>query len=327
MAGFVYIFSNPLYSRIKIGKSKKDPTIDRIKELNRETSNPEPFICEYYAFVGDENGLEQHIHKFFAEKRSRNNKEFFDVTVHDAINSIRKFSKMFGGLKYEDSFGRDALRENRNDAVSSSKAVNPQVQAQKLRLNTFADICLQVKDRHHLVQVYLELDNKTFSNKRQLAEKKSTLFSRRSRKSEIENFDCLIRQNFASQIFLGLYYRFWQKYVEEGYTPLDGFRTSLEEFRNLLRTTSDMEIIKNHVFPKSVNFYVGWIHQTKISWTDRAPPLPNLHENFHYKFYSILNQSKDMKIKYEGDFWNNEVVEFFIQNSHLDPDYCWEFKK
>mgnify|MGYP001270521783 CR=1 FL=1 len=41
MAGFVYIMSNPLFDRIKIGKSTKDPTKDRLNELNRETGIPE----------------------------------------------------------------------------------------------------------------------------------------------------------------------------------------------------------------------------------------------------------------------------------------------
>ena len=93
MAGFVYIFSNPLYARIKIGKSKKDPTIDRISELNRETSNPEPFYCEYYAFVGDEHGLEQRIHQIFSDKRSRNNKEFFEVSIEAAYETVGIINK------------------------------------------------------------------------------------------------------------------------------------------------------------------------------------------------------------------------------------------
>ena len=54
MAGFVYILSNPLFTRIKIGK----PTKDRLNELNSETDTPEKYKCEYNAFVGDKHGLE-----------------------------------------------------------------------------------------------------------------------------------------------------------------------------------------------------------------------------------------------------------------------------
>ena len=51
--------SNPAFpDLIKIGKSKKDPTTDRVSELN-QTGVPEPFKVEYYAFVEDEDYLEQ----------------------------------------------------------------------------------------------------------------------------------------------------------------------------------------------------------------------------------------------------------------------------
>ena len=63
MAGFIYIMSNPAFpDLIKIGKSKKDPTTDRVSELN-QTGVPEPFKVEYYAFVEDEDYLEQRVHE------------------------------------------------------------------------------------------------------------------------------------------------------------------------------------------------------------------------------------------------------------------------
>ena len=92
MAGFVYIMSNPLFpSRVKIGLSTKDPTIDRTNQLSKETGVPEPFKCEYYAFVGDERGLEQRVHKELDKKRPNKQKEFFEVTVPLAMSTIRKF--------------------------------------------------------------------------------------------------------------------------------------------------------------------------------------------------------------------------------------------
>ena len=52
MAGFVYVMSNPGFDgRVKIGKSIKDPTMDRVEELNSTTSVPEPFKVEYYCYV------------------------------------------------------------------------------------------------------------------------------------------------------------------------------------------------------------------------------------------------------------------------------------
>ena len=105
MAGFVYIMSNPLFpSRVKIGLSTKDPTIDRTNQLSKETGVPEPFKCEYYAFVGDERGLEQRVHKELDKKRPNKQKEFFEVTVPLAMSTIRRLADSFGGIKYEESF-------------------------------------------------------------------------------------------------------------------------------------------------------------------------------------------------------------------------------
>ena len=102
MAGFVYIMSNPLFSRIKIGKSTKDPSKDRLSELNQGTGTPEKFKCEYYAFVGDENALEREVHQKFKNRRPNPNREFFDVSVLEAIEVIRTLSENHGGLKHED---------------------------------------------------------------------------------------------------------------------------------------------------------------------------------------------------------------------------------
>ena len=102
MAGFVYIMSNPLFSRIKIGKSTKDPSKDRLSDLNHETGNPENFKCEYYAFVGDENALERAVHKKFESRRPNPKREFFEVSVLEAMEAIRILSEDHGGLKHEE---------------------------------------------------------------------------------------------------------------------------------------------------------------------------------------------------------------------------------
>ena len=52
MNGFIYIMSNPVFKdgRIKIGKSKSDPSSWRLNELYT-TGVPEPFKVEYSAFT------------------------------------------------------------------------------------------------------------------------------------------------------------------------------------------------------------------------------------------------------------------------------------
>ena len=104
MAGFIYIMSNPAFPNlIKIGKSKKDPTTDRVNELN-QTGVPEPFKVEYFAFVGNDDGLESYIHKKYYNKRPNKKREFFAVSIPNAINAIKEGAENYGGLKYEEIF-------------------------------------------------------------------------------------------------------------------------------------------------------------------------------------------------------------------------------
>ncbi len=96
--------SNPAFPNlIKIGKSKKDPTTDRVKGLN-QTGVPEPFKVEYYAFVQDEDYLEKVLHHKFIEKRPNKNREFFELECVTAIDAVRKLLLDKAAIKYEEVF-------------------------------------------------------------------------------------------------------------------------------------------------------------------------------------------------------------------------------
>ena len=96
--------SNPAFDGLlKIGKSKKDPTTDRVNELN-QTGVPEPFKVEYYAFVENEDYLERVVHRQFSKKRPNKNREFFKVDCLDAIETIRTLSQPKAAIKYEEVF-------------------------------------------------------------------------------------------------------------------------------------------------------------------------------------------------------------------------------
>ena len=104
MAGFVYIMSNPAFPNLlKIGKSKKDPTTDRVNELN-QTGVPEPFKVEYYAFVEDEDYLEKAVHSKLRQQRPNLNREFFKVECLKAIEIIHELSSPRSEIKYEEVF-------------------------------------------------------------------------------------------------------------------------------------------------------------------------------------------------------------------------------
>ena len=91
MAGFIYVLSNTAYDgRIKIGKTGYDP-VRRASELY-DTSAPEPFVIEYYAFVEDHDYVERIVHEKLATKRPNPAREFFFVTVEEAIERIRQLA-------------------------------------------------------------------------------------------------------------------------------------------------------------------------------------------------------------------------------------------
>jgi hypothetical protein len=117
MAGFVYIMSNPAFpDLIKIGKSKKDPTTDRVNELN-QTGVPEPFKVEYYAFVSDENLLEKLIHENFKSSRPNKNRDFFSVSLLKARYTIRELANERDMMKFEESFIVDENYESENKTI------------------------------------------------------------------------------------------------------------------------------------------------------------------------------------------------------------------
>ena len=101
MSGFIYIMSNPSFSdgRIKIGKSKADPDTYRKDELD-STGVPEPFFVEYFAFVEDHHSLERQVHSKLDSQRPNKNREFFTVSIPEAINSIRELAG--DNIKYEE---------------------------------------------------------------------------------------------------------------------------------------------------------------------------------------------------------------------------------
>lgn len=88
VAGFLYIMSNPAYTRLKIGKSDHDP-VRRTVELN-STGVPEPFVLEYSARVDDHHRAERFVHSALREVRPNRSREFFNVTVPEAIALIRE---------------------------------------------------------------------------------------------------------------------------------------------------------------------------------------------------------------------------------------------
>ena len=105
MAGFVYVMSNPGFDgRVKIGKSSKDPTADRVGELNNTSSVPEPFKVEYYCYVEKFDQLETKVHRLLDDRRPNKRREFFKIELWDAVDTIKEVAEELGGIKFEEFF-------------------------------------------------------------------------------------------------------------------------------------------------------------------------------------------------------------------------------
>lgn len=86
--GFVYILSNQsMLGLLKIGYSKN--VSERVKQLSN-TSIPTPFKCEYYIYSEDCVRLEKAVHSSLLFCRVNSDREFFKITLLDAIKCIYK---------------------------------------------------------------------------------------------------------------------------------------------------------------------------------------------------------------------------------------------
>lgn len=87
MANIIYVLKNEaMPDLLKIGRTDRD-VLQRVRDLDN-TSVPLPFQCLYAAEVNDAKFVEDRIHKTFADKRLRTNREFFRVALEQVIAAI-----------------------------------------------------------------------------------------------------------------------------------------------------------------------------------------------------------------------------------------------
>jgi hypothetical protein len=107
--GFIYVMSVPSFQNVlKIGKTTRLPGY-RAAELSSSTSVPQPFVLEWHRFLGkDLDTIEARIHQELAANRINNDREFFQMTVSQAISKINEIvdgnlSHRFAGTTYRHS--------------------------------------------------------------------------------------------------------------------------------------------------------------------------------------------------------------------------------
>lgn len=101
MGGYIYILTNPSFSEglVKIGKSDSDPKA-RKRDLDSATGIPTPFDLQYAAFVDDHHAVEHNVHRRLSAKRRNSRREFFEMSVPEAIPSIRMFATVISEEVY-----------------------------------------------------------------------------------------------------------------------------------------------------------------------------------------------------------------------------------
>ena len=91
--GRVYVLSNKaMPGLLKIGYTMN--TVEgRVKELSSATGVPSEFFIEYQVECRDAAGVEAHVHESFHNSRHNNSREFFSISLANAVNIIRKYAK------------------------------------------------------------------------------------------------------------------------------------------------------------------------------------------------------------------------------------------
>ena len=91
----IYVLSNPTYpGLLKIGYTRKEIGI-RIKDLSKATGVPTPFKLEYVFKCYNGLQLESDIHKHLKDFRPNNYREFFDVTLNQAVEAIKYLGESY----------------------------------------------------------------------------------------------------------------------------------------------------------------------------------------------------------------------------------------
>lgn len=95
--GWIYILSNrTMPGLFKIGHTKNNPE-DRAKEISRATGVPIPFEIEWAFNCYDSDMLEKEIHRALDSFRYTSNKEFFEISLNEAKETIIRLGSAYRG--------------------------------------------------------------------------------------------------------------------------------------------------------------------------------------------------------------------------------------
>ncbi|GLZ81625.1 hypothetical protein Afil01_64320 [Actinorhabdospora filicis] len=117
--GYVYVLSNPSFmgNPLKIGFTERPYVESRLRELS--TAVPEDFVVEFQARASNVKAVERAVHERLADARVRPGREYFDVTVEEAVKAVRAELLRMSGIGHWGGFA-DFVRVEAGDILALS---------------------------------------------------------------------------------------------------------------------------------------------------------------------------------------------------------------
>ena len=98
--GYIYILSNPaMQGLLKIGITSREVR-DRVTQLSAATGVPKPFEIEYYCLTRDPDEIERSTQEHFSSRRAGRKKEFYEVSLLEAVEFIDSVIKQVQPDRY-----------------------------------------------------------------------------------------------------------------------------------------------------------------------------------------------------------------------------------
>lgn len=122
MNQYLYIFSNPsMPGLVKIGKTTTSPH-QRMSELHT-TGVPTPFVIEFVAEVDNCHRAEHLAHIKLRQYRVSGNREFFNISVEDALSQIIPEIGYFQLVTAKSSYGVEQIQQKLEEKKNQARLI------------------------------------------------------------------------------------------------------------------------------------------------------------------------------------------------------------
>lgn len=133
--GWVYVLHNPSFraNMIKIGFTNRPTPQQRAQELSKHTGVPTEFKVVYAVKVANAQQVEGKIHQILQHKRARNNREFFECSIAEAVQTIKSVAgrQIVETLDYRKGQPEKAKPQPKPQAKANPSRPKPKSKPQK----------------------------------------------------------------------------------------------------------------------------------------------------------------------------------------------------